>query len=140
MRKAALLICLAFIGCSHKEDAPGPNTPHVAGMWSGNGTDDAIGYYNWAITIDQSGNTAAGTYNTSGGYGTTSGNIYLAFNGSNLTVLTMTRTGGSICGGTAALSGPATITSSDISFRYVVTDCRGTNYGGANLQKFASTN
>ena len=143
MKKIALLVCLAFIGCSHKEDTPAPSVPHVAGMWSGNGTDDAIGYYNWAINIDQSNSDAAGTFDTSGGYGTTHGNISLCFgpqgNG-NLTFLTMTRTAGTICSGTAALNGIASITSSDISFRYTVTDCRGTNTGGANLHKIAGTN
>jgi len=143
MRKIALLICLAFIGCSHKEDAPAPYVPHVAGMWSGNGSDDAIGYYNWAINIDQSNSDAAGTFDTSSTYGTSHGNISLVFgpqgNG-NLTGLTMTRTSGTICLGTATLNRPATITSTDISFSYTVTDCRGTNTGGANLHKIAGTN
>jgi len=143
MKKVLFLACLAFIGCSKKEDAPAPYVPHVAGMWSGTGTDDAIGYYNWSVTLAQSNSTAAGTYTTSGGYGTTSGNIYLSFGPEgvrNLTTLTMTRTGGSICSGTTTINTHATLTSSDLVFSYIVTDCRGTNIGGANLHKIAGTN
>lgn len=140
MKKIAFLICLAFIGCSKKEDAPAQYVPHVAGQWVGTGTDDAIGYYNWSVVLTQSNDTAAGTYTTSSGYGTTSGNIYLNFNGSIVTVLTMSRTGGSVCLGSATQSGSGTISSSNLTFYYTVTDCRGTNTGGANLHKIAATN
>ena len=145
----ALLVIIATCavliatGCSKKEDAPGPQVPHVAGQWAGNGTDDAIGYYNWSVTLVQSNSSAAGSFNTAGGYGTTSGDIRIDFGTEgpgNVRALTLTRTGGTLCTGSATLSGTATLSSSGLTFGYVVTDCRGTNYGGANLHKIAGTN
>lgn len=141
----ALLILLGsiLIGCSKKEDAPPPYVPHVAGFWAGQGDDNAIGYYNWSVTLVQAGTSAAGTYDTSGGYGTTHGDIRLDFGpqgGNNLWALTMTRTGGTICHGSATLAGSTFITNSRVSFRYIINDCKGVNSGGANLQKIAGTN
>lgn len=137
----AVGIAMATLGgCSKKEDAPPPYTPHVAGQWAGTGTDDAIGYYNWSVTLTQAGNSAAGTYDTSGGYGTTHGDIRLDFNQGNLYNLTLTRTGGSICSGLATLGSATTFNSSYLTFSYRVTDCRGVNGGGANLHKIAGTN
>lgn len=136
----ALGLCL---GCSKKEDAPPPYYPHVAGYWTGNGTDNAIGYYNWSVNLTQSGSMAAGTYDTSGGYGTTHGDIRIDFGpygGNNLYALTLTRTGGTICSGYASLAAPTSISNSNVTFSYNVTDCRGTNGGGANLHKVAGTN
>lgn len=143
MKKLLFLMCLALVACDRKEDRPADFVPHIAGAWAGTGTDDSIGFYNWSINITQSNDTAAGSFDTSGGYGTTTGSIYLRFGpvgGNNLTVLTMDRTGGSVCPGTITMNGATSLSSTSLSFRYTVVDCRGTNYGGANLHKVAGTN
>jgi hypothetical protein len=132
------------IGCSKKEDAPPPYTPHVAGVWVGTGTDDSIGFYNVSMTITQSGNSAAGSYDTASSLTNTTGNINLQFGpqgGNNVQSITMSRTWSTkSCNGTATLSQPTYITGNAIAFYYTVTDCNGTNSGGANLHKTIATN
>jgi len=64
MKRLLLISALALVGCNRHEDAPAPYVPHVAGQWAGNGTDDAIGYYNWSVVLAQSNSTASGTFTT----------------------------------------------------------------------------
>ncbi|MGH7974835.1 MAG: hypothetical protein ACREBR_04870 [bacterium] len=137
--KKLIFLLLLLTACTHKEDAPGTYVPHIAGSWIGNGTDDSIGYYNWSVDLTQSNSSAAGSFTTSGGYGTTSGSIYLTLDQGNLVGLTMSRTSG-VCLGTANLSGPVTITNTDVAFYYTISDCHGVNSGGANLHKIVGTN
>lgn len=153
MKNLILLIVAGLsLGACNKhpdhKDSAGVPIPHVAGSWSGNGTDDAIGYYDIAVDIlVQDGSSVAGTYTTSSTYGTTSGDFRATINppngGHNLTALTMTRTawtGSVTCGGSMTLAYANFSTSSTMEFHYKVTDCRGTNDGGANLKKNVGTN
>jgi hypothetical protein len=154
MRKILLVLSLAALatGCSKKDDTPAPQTPHVAGVWSGTGTDDAIGFYNITMTLTQSGNQASGTFATSSGFATTSGNVTLTVGpagGNNVQKLALTRTQWSptapapsrTCAGTMMLSTPTFMTASSITFSYTITDCQGGSWnGGANLTKTAGTN
>jgi hypothetical protein len=153
MKRLSLLLVLLAVGCSKKEDAPPPYTPHVAGMWVGSGQNDAIGYYTWSMTLTQSGNSAAGTYDTASALTTTHGNVLIQFGpqgGNNVQSLTMTQTTfaptspapSRTCSGTVMnLSQPTFITGSALSFYYNFTDCFGyTAGGGANLHKTIATN
>lgn len=151
MRAKGLLLLLVFgmaiTGCKKHEDAPPPYTPHVAGTWSGTGTDNTVGAYNISVTLVQSGGSASGTFTTSSAYGTMSGPISIDINpgmGSNLVKATMSRTtfSGSIaCAGTMTLARASNTTDTAMAFYYNVSDC---NYpaetGGLNLIKTAGTN
>jgi hypothetical protein len=154
LKRFAVLLAVAVMaaGCSKKEDAPKPQDPHVAGMWSGNGTDDAIGYYNIGITLTQTEDSAAGTFNIASNVATETGNVMMSIgplNGNNMQTLTLTRTAwtttsttdGRICQATMRLTTPTFITNTHMQFSYQVTDCQGGVWnGGANLSKIAGTN
>jgi len=145
---------LATVGCSKKEDAPKPYYPHVAGSWSGNGTDDAIGYFNFGVDMTQSSDQAAGTFTMTGGVATVKGDFSVVFGpqgGNNVRSLTLTRqtwtvndptNANRVCAGTLTVrSGSTFITGSAVSFYYTMTDCQGGTWtGGANLHKDAGTN
>lgn len=141
-------------GCRKKEDAPPPNFPHAAGVWNGTGTDDAIGFFNIAMDLTQSAESAAGTFTMAGGVATVKGNVLTAFgqvSTTNVSSLTLARTtwtvsdpanAGRVCAATLTLT-PYTgqLSSTFMSFHYTVTDCQGgTWFGGANLHKIAGTN
>ena len=152
--KYSLLILLAICACSKKEDAPKDTTPHVSGSWSGNGTDDAIGYYNVSMDLTQSGGTAAGTFTMAGGVATVQGNVTLAVGPqapNNLQSLKLTRVSWTVadpvnanrlCVGDLTVRRASTsMTSGAIVFHYTMTDCQGGVWdGGANLTKQMGTN
>lgn len=148
MRRLFLVpFILLAIGCSKKEDTPPPYVPHVAGTWTGSGTDNTIGYFDWTVDLVQSGTSASGDFHTSSSFGTTNGTIALEIapgGGMNLTKLTMSRTGysGSVtCTGSMSLSQRSTVTDGSMSFNYTVSDCHyPLETGGANLKKIAGTN
>lgn len=156
MKKLSLLLLglTLTIGCSKKEDAPAPNNPHVAGVWSGNGTDDAIGYYNITATLVQSGNQASGTFTMAGTVATINGNISMSFGaigGANMGAISLQRTtwtvgspsnANRVCLATLTITpGTGSISNTATAFHYSMTDCQsGTWNGGANMQKTAGTN
>ncbi len=145
---------LATVGCQKKEDAPPPYYPHVSGTWSGNGTDDAIGFFNFGVDMTQSGDSAAGTFTMTGGVADVKGDFAVRFGpqgGNNVQSLTLTRStwtvtdpanANRLCAATLTVkSGSTFITGSNVSFHYSMTDCQGgTWFGGANLHKVAGTN
>lgn len=152
-----LFLLSAFIftvGCSKKEDAPAPNAPHVGGMWTGTGTDDAIGYYTIGLNIDQSADSAAGTFTINGTVATIQGNVAMQFGnigGNNINSFTLTRStwtvndpanANRVCSGTLTLNPHTGQTSSSyMAFHYNVTDCAGGTWqGGANLTKMIRNN
>ncbi len=150
-----LLIGVIFSGCQKKkEDAPPPNYPHVEGTWNGNGTDDAIGYFNLAADITQSNDQAAGQFTMAGTVATIKGDINIVFGpqgGNNVRTLTLTRNTwtvndpanvGRVCAATMTLTpNTASITGSFTSFHYTVTDCQGGVWqGGANMTKMTRGN
>lgn len=154
--KLLLIVALGLmtIGCSKKEDAPKPQTPHVAGSWSGNGSDDAVGYFDIVADITQSGDSAAGDFTMTGGVATIKGTIILVvgpYGTGNVQSLTLTRktwnvadpsNANRVCAADLTLvPGTATMSGSQVSFHYKFTDCQGgTWYGGSNLSKIAGTN
>ncbi len=155
VRMLAVLMMIGLFGlcaCNKKEDAPAAQVPHVAGSWSGTGTDDAIGFYNLAVTLTQSNGDVAGTFATSSGFASTSGNVSIKVGpagGNNVQSLAFARTQWSVtapppsrtCAGTMTMTAPTFMTSNSISFGYVITDCQGGTWtGGANLHKTAGTN
>jgi hypothetical protein len=156
MKRLPLILALGILatGCSKKEDAPPPNNPHVAGSWVGNGTDDAIGYYNLAVDLTQSGNSASGTFDMEGGAASVKGNVLMTFGamvGNNLQSMGLTRTkwtvadpsnSNRVCSATLTVNpGSTFITDTAVSFGYTMTDCQGGTWsGGANLHKIAGTN
>lgn len=142
-----MVLCLVTVGCSKKEDAPPPAVPHVSGQWDGTGTDNTIGWYRVSVNLTQAGDSAAGTYTTTSGYGTTKGRIQVNLKpgmGLNLTSVTMTRdeyTGSVRCAGNLSLANSSSMTDTKVSFSYKVTDCDYTNEdGGLNLTKTAGLN
>lgn len=156
MKKLLLILVLGLlsVGCNRKEDKPSPRSPHVAGVWQGNGTDDAIGYYNLSVDMGQSQDSAAGTFTMVGDVATVTGDFYVSFGpagGNNVRTLTLTRqnwtvadpaNANRVCAGTLTVRGGSTyITDSALSFHYTMTDCQGGTWnGGANLRKSAGTN
>lgn len=149
-----LLVAFLASGCSKKEDAPKPNDPHVAGVWSGNGTDDAIGYYNIGIDLTQSNDSAAGTFTMAGSVATIKGNVIMDFGPvgtGNVRSLALDRktwtvadpaNANRVCIATMTLTPHTGQTNNTfMKFSYQVTDCAGgTWFGGANLTKMAGTN
>ncbi len=148
------LLGLLTSACQKKEDAPKPYTPHVAGSWAGNGTDDAIGFYNISTDISQSGDSASGDFTMVGGAATIKGTISIIIGpqgGNNLQQLNMTRVtwtvndpsnAGRVCAATMTVKPGSTyfLTNSTV-FSYSVTDCQGGLwFGGASLKKIAGTN
>ena len=145
---------LATVGCSKKEDAPKPSYPHVAGVWSGSGTDDAIGYFSFGVDMIQSNDQGVGSFTMSSAIGTVKGDFSVIFGpqgGNNVKSLTLTRKTWNIpdpqyqnrvCAGTLTVTpGSTFITGSAVSFHYKMTDCQGGTWdGGANLHKDAGTN
>ena len=144
----------ALAACSKKEDAPPPNYPHVSGMWTGNGTDDAIGYFNAGIDMTQSAESAAGTFTLAGSVATIKGNVAIAFgqvSQTNMNSFTLTRTtwtvadpanANRVCAATLTLV-PHTgqISNTYMAAHYTMTDCQGGTWqGGLNLTKMARTN
>lgn len=156
MKKLLLIGILGLLttACSKKEDAPKPYTPHVAGSWAGNGTDDAIGFYNLGVDITQSNDSAAGDFTMAGGVATIKGNISIVVGpqgGNNVQKLELTRVtwtvpdpaqANRVCPATMTVKpGSTFMTGSSVVFSYAVTDCQGgTWFGGANLHKVAGTN
>lgn len=148
MKYLTMAAIILLSACSKKEDAPPLAVPHVAGSWSGNGTDNTIGYYDIQMDLAQSGTDVSGNFTTSSQFGTISGPIRLTINpgaANNLRSVSMTRatfTGQITCTGTMTLSMPSRITIASMSFYYKVTDCHYPNgeTGGMNLQKIAGTN
>lgn len=158
--KKNTILALALMGallsaCNKKEDAPAPNNPHVAGAWTGNGTDDAIGFYNLSVNLTQSGNSASGSFTMAGAVATVSGEILVSFGalngGNNLESMALTRkqwtvpdpqNANRVCAATLTVKpGSTFITSSAVSFFYTMSDCQGNTWGGgANLHKVAGTN
>jgi hypothetical protein len=154
--KAFLIVLLGLFtaACSKKEDAPPPYTPHVAGSWTGNGTDDAIGYYNISADLAQSNSSASGDFTMSGPVATIKGTISIVLGpqgGNNLQQLTMTRVTWTVndpantnrvCAATMTVQpGSTYFLSGSTVFSYSVTDCQGGTWsGGANLHKIAGTN
>lgn len=144
---ALILIAFSLAACNRKEDAPPPHTPHVAGAWSGNGTDNTIGYYEVSMDLFQEGTSVSGTFHTASSYGTSSGEVRMTIQpggGNNLASVTMTRTtftGSITCSGTMTLARPTSMTEGRVTIPYNVTDC---NYpaetGGLNMRKDAGTN
>ncbi len=156
MKKLLLIAILGLLttACSKKEDAPKPYTPHIAGSWAGNGTDDAIGYYNLGADITQSNDSGAGDFTMAGGVATIKGNISIVVGpqgGNNLQQLNLTRVtwtvndpanANRVCAATMTVKpGSTFMTGSAVSFMYTMTDCQGGTWtGGANLHKVAGTN
>lgn len=153
MKNATLvLLALLCVGCNRrKEDAPPLDTPHIAGVWAGTGTDDAVGYYNLQLTLTQSGTTASGNFTMASGLGTVRGTVALVDDRNILRVLTMTRT--AVDNASSALADRVCLvdlttrpnqylmTGSVTSFSYTMSDCHGGTWGGgATLQKIAGTN
>ena len=148
------ILGLASTACSKKEDAPKPYTPHVAGSWAGNGTDDAVGYFNLGVDLTQSNDSAAGDFTMVGGVATIKGTISIVVGpqgGNNLQKLDLTRVtwtvndpanAGRVCAATMSVRpGSTFMTGSAVSFFYSVTDCQGGIWtGGANMHKIAGTN
>jgi hypothetical protein len=148
---------MSFAGCSKKEDAPKPYTPHVAGSWSGNGTDDAIGYFTIGVDMAQSGDSASGTFTMNSAIGSVKGDFMVGIDpqgtagGKNLRSMTMTRRTWNIpdpanqnrvCAATLSLvRGTGMMTSSATEFHYTMTDCQGGTWvGGANMRKDVASN
>lgn len=156
MKKLLLIGILGLLttACSKKEDAPKPYTPHISGSWAGNGTDDAVGYYNIGVDLVQSGDSAAGTFTMVGGVATIKGTVSVVIGpqgGNNLQQMIFTPTSstvndpnlaGRVCSapmtvrpGSTYMLGGSTV------FSYTVSDCQGGTWGGgANLKKIAGTN
>lgn len=145
---------LATVGCSKKEDAPKPSYPHVDGLWTGNGTDDAIGFFNFSVDMIQSNDQGVGTFTMAGGVATVKGDFSVIFGpqgGNNVKALTLTRktwtvtdpaNANRVCAGTLeVMPGSTFITGSAVSFHYKMTDCQGGTWdGGANLKKEIARN
>lgn len=156
MKRLAFLLPLVLLAsaCSKKEDAPPAQVPHVAGTWSGNGTDDAIGFFNVSMDITQSGDSAAGTFTMAGSAATITGDVSIALGpqgGNNLQALSFARkswtvadpaNAGRVCAAAMIVQPNVNaMTGSAVSFRYSMTDCQGGTWaGGANLHKIAGTN
>lgn len=156
MKKILMIFVMGLLatGCSKKEDAPKPYTPHVAGSWSGNGTDDAVGYYDIAVDLTQSGDSASGDFTMAGGAAVVKGTVSIVVGpqgGNNLQKLEFTRVtwtvadpanAGRICPSVMTVRpGSTYMTGSSVSFHYSVTDCQGGTWGGgANMKKIAGTN
>lgn len=151
-----LLVVATFatVGCSKKEDAPKPYYPHVSGSWTGNGTDDAIGYFNFGVDMTQSNDMAAGSFTMTGDVATVKGDFRVVFGpqgGNNVKELVLTRkewtvsdptNANRVCAGDLTVrAGSTFITGSNVSFHYTMTDCQGGTWtGGANLRKTVATN
>lgn len=152
MRYEYLLLPLLFIGCSKKEDAPKPSTPHVGGLWAGSGTDDAVGYYNISLTLNQTESSASGSFTLVSSLGSQSGDVMIQVGpsgGENVTSMTLTRTHWDVtipapsrtCAGTMTLSRPTYMNTSTMQFPYTVTDCQGGSWsGGFTVHKTVGTN
>lgn len=156
MKRYFWILTLAALatGCSKKEDAPKPYTPHIAGSWSGNGTDDAVGYYNIAVDLVQSGDSASGDFTMAGAVATIKGTVSVVIGpqgGNNLQQLVFTPTSATVndpananrvCSAAMTVRpGSTYMLSGSTVFSYTVSDCQGGTWGGgANLKKIAGTN
>lgn len=155
MKKLLLIAVLGFLttACSKKEDAPKPYTPHVAGTWVGNGTDDAIGFYNLAVDLTQSGDSASGNFTMAGAV-TIKGTVSVVIGpqgGNNLQQMIFTPTSstvndpalaGRVCSAPMTVRpGSTYMLSGSTVFGYTVSDCQGGTWGGgANMKKTIASN
>lgn len=151
MKKLILLLPLLLCSC-HKKDKriENPLVTSSGGVWTGTGTDDAIGFYNISMNLLQDENTASGSFTLVSDVATIKGDVYIVFNGSAVQSLKMRRNtwnvaeaknANRVCTGDLTARADTKMNSNSMVFTYTMSDCQtGTWSGGTNLHKIASSN